>query len=96
MKCEELKVMEVTLTKCFGDLTKMNEFLCISPQIDDIPRLPVNTENYKFNDWDIVYDKSHILKSMCTNNQKCIKDDPGCCELCLLVFYEMSHFLCNI
>lgn len=77
--------MEVTFAKCFGDLTKMNEFLCISPQIDhdiSIPRLPVNTETYKFNDWDIVYYKSHILKSMCPNNQKCIKDDPGCCELC--------------
>lgn len=54
-------------------------------EVDDniIPRLPVNTESYKFHDWNIVYHKSHILKSMCTNGQNCIKDDPGCCELCI-------------
>lgn len=77
--------MEVNFSECFKDLAKMNELLCVVPQVDDdlIPRLPVNTESHKFNDWDIVYYKSHILKSMCTNNQKCIKDDPGCCELCL-------------
>ncbi|XP_031625218.1 TIP41-like protein [Contarinia nasturtii] len=59
----------------------------------DIPRLPVDTESYKFNgDWDIVYHKSHILKSMCTNNHKCIKDDPGCCELCCYEFkLELPH-----
>lgn len=48
-----------------------------------IPRLPVNSENYKFNDWQIVYTKSHILKSMCTTNGACKKDEPNCCDLCL-------------
>lgn len=54
-------------------------------EVDDdlIPRLPVNFESFTFHDWNIVYYKSHILKSMCPNNQKCIKDDPACCELCV-------------
>lgn len=77
--------MEVNSSQCFRGLTKMNELLCIAPQVDDnlIPRLPVNTETYNYNDWEIIYHKSHILKSMCPNDRKCILDDPGCCELCL-------------
>lgn len=77
--------MEVNFGQCFGDSSKVNEFFCVVPQVDDdlIPRLPVNTESYKYHDWNIVYYKSHILKSMCPNNHKCVKDDPACCELCL-------------
>lgn len=54
-------------------------------QVDDIliPRLPLNTETHKFNGWEIVYHKSHILKSVCTNNNQCTKGDPAACELCL-------------
>lgn len=54
-------------------------------KVDDIfvPRLPLNTESYKFHDWDMVYFKSHILKSVCINNNECVKDDPNCCELCV-------------
>ncbi|XP_059613727.1 TIP41-like protein [Phlebotomus argentipes] len=57
--------------------------------IDDsgIPRLPVNTESIKYNDWNIQYTKSHILKSICTNENKCKLEEPNCCELC---FYNFS------
>lgn len=53
---------------------------------DLIPRLPVNTETIDFDNWTITYYKSHILKSMCSNNDKCIKDDEGCCDLCTYRF----------
>lgn len=45
--------------------------------------IPVDSESTKFHDFDISYTKSHILKSICTNDDKCIKDDIGCCELCV-------------
>lgn len=53
-------------------------------QDDDnlIPRLPVHTETLNYNDWVISYNKSHILKSMCSNDNKCLKEDAGCCDLC--------------
>lgn len=48
--------------------------------------IPVDSESIEFNDWKIGYTKSHILKSCCTNENKCIKADPGCCELCVFYF----------
>lgn len=53
----------------------------------EILRLPVDSEEYIFNGWKISYSKSHILKSICTNNKKCILGDDGCCELC---HYELT------
>lgn len=48
-----------------------------------IPRLPVDEERHRFHDWDILYQKSHILHSMCNNKGVCQPGQPGCCELCL-------------
>jgi len=36
-----------------------------------------------FQKWKISTTKSHILKSICTNNDECKSDDPKCCELCV-------------
>lgn len=36
-----------------------------------------------FQKWKISTTKSHILKSICTNNDECKADDPKCCELCV-------------
>uniref|UniRef100_A0A1L8DWS7 TIP41-like protein n=1 Tax=Nyssomyia neivai TaxID=330878 RepID=A0A1L8DWS7_9DIPT len=57
--------------------------------VDDagIPRLPVNTETIKYEDWCIQYTKSHILKSICTFDQKCQLGEADCCELC---FYNCT------
>ncbi|GAB0092663.1 TIP41-like protein [Sergentomyia squamirostris] len=56
--------------------------------LDDagIPRLPVNSESVKYNDWNIKYTKSHILKSICTNDNKCKLNETDCCELCFYNF----------
>lgn len=51
-----------------------------------IPRLPVNSDCVQFNDWHISYKQSHILKSICSNNNKCIVNDVGCCDLCTYSF----------
>lgn len=51
-----------------------------------IPRLPVNTESIHFNNWKIFYIRSHILKSICSNDNKCIANDDGCCDLCSFNF----------
>lgn len=55
-----------------------------SDATDDIyiPRLPVNTESVDFNDWKIAYHQSHILKSICSNEGKCIANTEVCCDLC--------------
>lgn len=45
-------------------------------------RLPVDRESYTFDDWTIEYTKSHILKSVCINDNKCVQGDENCCELC--------------
>ncbi|ALC44429.1 CG9578 [Drosophila busckii] len=47
-------------------------------------RLPVNCEMIRFNDWEITFEKSHILKSMCTKGgtNGCEKNSPDCCDLC--------------
>jgi hypothetical protein len=45
------------------------------------PRLPVNSESITFHKWNITYNKSHILKSLCEKN--CTADDPNSCELCV-------------
>lgn len=46
-------------------------------------RLPVDSETHSFDDWTISYTKSHILKSVCLNDNKCIAGEPSCCELCV-------------
>ncbi|XP_019546940.3 TIP41-like protein [Aedes albopictus] len=46
-------------------------------------RLPVDSESHTFDDWTIAYTKSHILKSVCTNDNKCVQGETGCCELCV-------------
>uniref|UniRef100_A0A1B0EWZ3 TIP41-like protein n=1 Tax=Phlebotomus papatasi TaxID=29031 RepID=A0A1B0EWZ3_PHLPP len=63
--------------------------LLLNSIVDDsgIPRLPVDTETIKYNDWSIQYTKSHILKSICTNENKCKLAEADCCELC---FYNYS------
>lgn len=72
----------------------VNNHICIPlarqlPPVDStaslIPRLPVDEELHRFHDWDIVYQKSHILHSMCTNDRRCVPGQPDCCELCLYV-----------
>ncbi|XP_034670978.1 TIP41-like protein isoform X1 [Drosophila subobscura] len=49
-----------------------------------VPRLPVDGESIRFNDWNISYEKSHILKSICKQGSTkcCEKDDAARCELC--------------
>ncbi|KAH8238404.1 hypothetical protein KR032_006352, partial [Drosophila birchii] len=49
-----------------------------------VARLPVSSEQIKFHDWDISYEKSHILKSICKLGigQSCSKEDANCCDLC--------------
>ncbi|XP_055584823.1 TIP41-like protein [Uranotaenia lowii] len=55
-------------------------------------RLPVDNETHKFDDWTISYTKSHILKSVCTNGNNCVKGDESCCELCVYNFaLELPH-----
>ncbi|XP_020808276.1 TIP41-like protein [Drosophila serrata] len=55
---------------------------------DDCPtvvaRLPVSSEQITFHDWDISYEKSHILKSICKLGigQSCSKEDANRCDLC--------------
>lgn len=57
-----------------------------------VQRLPVDTESVNFNNWDITYTKSHILKSICVNNEKCVAGESGCCDLCLYRFaFELPH-----
>lgn len=48
----------------------------------DIQRLPVNEEEYKFNNWTIKYKKSHILHSLCTTPEKCKENATEQCLLC--------------
>lgn len=68
-----------------SEVSIINFVYFIRQQIDNdvvIPRLPVDTETHKFHDWTIIYKKSHILKSMCINENRCKLGEPGCCELC--------------
>ncbi|KAJ9583590.1 hypothetical protein L9F63_022063 [Diploptera punctata] len=48
----------------------------------DILRLPVNTEEHKFQSWQVKYRQSHILHSKCSSESGCI-DNDGCCLFCL-------------
>ncbi|BFF91729.1 TIP41-like protein [Drosophila madeirensis] len=50
-----------------------------------VPWLPVDGESIRFNDWNISYENSQMLKSICKqgNIKCCDKDDVGRCELCL-------------
>lgn len=55
-------------------------------------RLPVDSESHSFDDWTIAYTKSHILKSVCINDNKCVQGDEKCCELCVYNFaLELPH-----
>lgn len=47
-----------------------------------IGRLQLDRESMPFHDWTITYTKSHILKSVCTNGEKCKLGEEQCCELC--------------
>lgn len=49
----------------------------------DIERLPVNSEEHKFNDWTVKYTKSHILHSQCTTTAKCADETQEKCQFCL-------------
>lgn len=47
-------------------------------------RIPIDSDSVSFHGWKIGYTKSHILKSVCTNEQgQCAQEDANCCELCL-------------
>lgn len=55
-------------------------------------RLPVDSESHTYDDWTISYTKSHILKSVCINDNKCAPGEAGCCELCVYNFaLELPH-----
>lgn len=43
----------------------------------------VDKDFIQFQQWKISTTKSHILKSICVNDDKCQADDPKCCELCV-------------
>lgn len=56
----------------------------ITQETDNGPvRLPLDKESHSFDDWTISYTKSHILKSVCINDNKCVSGEPNCCELCV-------------
>ncbi|EEB12723.1 conserved hypothetical protein [Pediculus humanus corporis] len=70
----------------------------------DIVRLPVNSEQHRFNSWEVKYTKSHILSSQCTQNGTCKPGTTGNDELCLFCMYthklDLPHlpdmvFPCN-
>ncbi|XP_037938770.1 TIP41-like protein [Teleopsis dalmanni] len=57
-----------------------------------VRNLPVDKENLAFEGWNIEYEKSHILKSMCKNgkDKTCEREDP--CELCTYSYaLELPH-----
>lgn len=55
-------------------------------------RLPVDSETHTYDDWTIAYTKSHILKSVCVNDNACVRGDPACCELCVYNFtVDLPH-----
>lgn len=47
----------------------------------DIQKLPVDSEEHKFNSWKVKYKKSHILHSKCVNGP--CQDDENKCLLCI-------------
>ncbi|KXJ67859.1 hypothetical protein RP20_CCG008632 [Aedes albopictus] len=50
-------------------------------------RLPVDSESHTFDDWTIAY-----KKSVCTNDNKCVQGENGCCELCVYNYsLELPH-----
>lgn len=49
-------------------------------------KIPIDSESIQFHNWTIGYTRSHILKSMCANNEQCVQGDDGCCELCAYNF----------
>lgn len=55
--------------------------------------LPKNSETIDFEGWNITYEKSHILKSVCSNgNENCPQNSPDCCELCTYRYaLELPH-----
>lgn len=49
----------------------------------DVQRLPVNSEENKFNDWTVKYTKSHILHSQCNTVEKCADTTQESCQFCM-------------
>lgn len=49
----------------------------------EIARLPVNAEEFSYNEWTMKYTKSHILHSICTTAEKCKTHCKDQCLLCL-------------
>ncbi|KAK5643635.1 hypothetical protein RI129_007480 [Pyrocoelia pectoralis] len=49
----------------------------------DINNLPINSEEYKINDWLIKYKKSHILHSQCSTTEKCADSTYPPCPFCM-------------
>jgi len=49
----------------------------------DILRLPVNSEEYTFNSWQVKYKRSHILHSKCSNEKHCGDEVSENCLFCL-------------
>ncbi|CAH1159651.1 unnamed protein product [Phaedon cochleariae] len=49
----------------------------------EIQRLPVDSEEYKINDWTMKYTKSHILHSICPTKDVCNSTPNEQCLLCL-------------
>lgn len=45
-------------------------------------QVPIDSEQYTFENWTIKYKKSHILNSLCTTPDKCEKSTKDCCLLC--------------
>jgi len=48
----------------------------------DILRLPVNSEEYTFNSWQVKYKRSHILHSKCSNEKHCGDEVSENCLFC--------------
>lgn len=60
----------------------MTDIINVKSEID-IQRLPVNSEEHKFNNWIVKYTKSHILHSQCATADKCADKTQEPCQFCL-------------
>ncbi|XP_022909225.1 TIP41-like protein [Onthophagus taurus] len=57
----------------------------------DIQRLPVDSEEHKFNDWMVKYKKSHILHSQCSTADRCSTSSEKC-QFCVYTStLELPH-----
>ncbi|XP_069684764.1 TIP41-like protein isoform X2 [Periplaneta americana] len=58
----------------------------------DIMRLPINSEEHTFNNWEVKYKRSHILHSKCSNEKGCGDDLSETCLFCLYTrMLELPH-----